>query len=102
MVFERKLPVAHFDFCLGCAEARSKDLEQVEHASTDYGTEGKIVEPSFWFVGGGLCGGRVLLRLGVWWRPWLSVVNVCGYLVITVMSIFSWQGSSSGMASVSR
>ena len=45
VVFARKLPVVHFDYYLGCAKTKSEDLEQVVHASTDYGAEGRIIEP---------------------------------------------------------
>ena len=42
MVFGCKLSVVHLDFYLGCAEAKTKDLEQVGHALADYGAEGRI------------------------------------------------------------
>jgi len=85
MVVACKLPVVHFDFCLRCAEAKSKDLEQVGHALTNHGEKFRIIEPLFWFVGD-LCGGVVLLRhLGVWRLP------CC--LIIAVRSVFSWRGS---------
>jgi hypothetical protein len=45
------LLVVHFDFCLGCAKTKSKDFEQVRHAPTDNGSDGWIIDPSFWFIG---------------------------------------------------
>ena len=55
MVLACELPVVNVDFCIGCAKAKSKDLEQAGHALTNHGAEGRIVEPLFWFVED-LCG----------------------------------------------
>ena len=101
MVFARKLPLVYLDFCLGCAKAQTKNLEQVGHASSDHGAEGRIIEPSCWVVMG-LCGVGLLQCLGAWRCPWLFFLVICGCLVVAVGSVSIRWGSIGCMACLPR
>ncbi len=96
MVFARKLPVVHFDFCLGCTKTKSNDLEQVGHASTSHGAEGGIIEPLFWFAGS-LCTRECY---GIWGCG--GVVGCFSSLSVVVSSLLSEVSSVHGDLVVAR
>jgi hypothetical protein len=74
-VCAHQLLVVHFNLCLGCAQAKPKNLEGGGHVLSDHEAECSVILPAFllqWDVGGVVVGVGVLVAVVACPPLWLS------------------------------